>query len=205
MDGTRFDLWTRRRLGLLAGGSLAVLFGLTGRDAAARKRKRRKKKRKSKTVCRRIRDDCSAAPGEDCCGDLICNDNSCVGDPICVRDEGGSCRDICDCRLGLQCSERTEKCQQCTLLQNPCQDHDDCCLRSAACGTTSVGPGVCCQQLGGACGFDSDCCADTASCAFTTAIGCASDVAVCCRRQGFPCSTSCDCCDPRRCVSGTCQ
>jgi hypothetical protein len=148
-------------------------------------------------------ESCSSAPGDTCCNALACSDNSCVGDPICVQDDGGPCTDRCDCRLGLECSDRFgNTCRSCTLLQNPCQSHDDCCLASAACGSNIFGSGVCCQQLGGGCGLDSDCCANTGRCGLN---GCGGIEPVCCYRQGFPCANSCECCDPLRCISETCQ
>ena len=49
MDDSRFDAWTRRRLGLRAGGALAALLGLVGRPASdvaiARQRRKRHVKR----------------------------------------------------------------------------------------------------------------------------------------------------------------
>ncbi|MFN8590207.1 MAG: hypothetical protein U0031_02015 [Thermomicrobiales bacterium] len=204
MDGPAFDRLTRRRFGLLSGGSLAVLAALAARDGA-HSRKRRKHKRKR--VCQRIGQTCGIDQGEGCCGSLVCDDNTCAGDPICVQDQDGPCNDICDCRLGLQCSERTGTCRQCSLLQTPCQSSEECCLASAGCGLTT-GSGtehVCCQRLGAMCGLDSDCCGDTSKCALSTGVGCNRADPVCCRLQGFPCDGDCDCCDPQRCISGICQ
>mgnify|MGYP000153176130 CR=1 FL=1 len=49
MDDSRFDAWTRRRLGLRAGGALAALLGLVARPASdvaiARQRRKRRVKR----------------------------------------------------------------------------------------------------------------------------------------------------------------
>ena len=184
----------------MAARSAAALIGSAAlRDSAARK----KRKKKRKQICRALRKECGFTPEERCCGALVCNDNTCVGDPVCVQPEGGSCRDVCDCQLGLQCSTRTgNTCRQCTLLQNPCDGHDDCCLATAACGSTIVATGVCCLQLGNACGLDSDCCANTGKCGID---GCGGVAPVCCRGQGSQCGSSCECCDPLRCLSGSCQ
>jgi hypothetical protein len=205
MEGARFDLWTRRRFGRLAAGSVAAPAGLKALQAVGARKKRRNKKRKKPPprICQSLREECGFDPGEQCCDDLVCNDNSCVGDPICVRDDGGRCRDTCDCRLGLECSDRAgNTCRQCVLLQNPCETHGDCCLLSAACGSTIFATGVCCQQLGGACGLDSDCCANTGKCGLD---GCGGVELVCCRGLESLCGSSCECCDPLRCMSGTCQ
>jgi hypothetical protein len=180
-----------------------VLTAVLSNDADGKKRRKKKRKPHPKQTCRALREACNFTPEEPCCGALVCNDNICVGDPVCVQPAGGSCRDTCDCRFGLECSDRFgNTCRQCTLLQNPCDGHDDCCLASAACGSTIVATGVCCQQLGNACGLDSDCCANTGNCGLN---GCGGVEPVCCRGQGFPCASSCECCDPLRCFSETCQ
>ena len=209
MDDRRFDRLTRifatrapRRLlaGAIAGG---VLTKNGGQDAPGTKRRKKKRKTPPKQICQSLREECGFTPDERCCGVLVCNDNTCVGDPVCVQPAGGACRDICDCQFGLECSDRfANTCRQCTLLQNPCSSHDDCCLASAACGSTSFATGVCCQQLGNACGLDSDCCANTGKCGLD---GCGGVEPVCCRGQGSPCGSSCECCDPLRCFNGTCQ
>jgi hypothetical protein len=205
MSGPRFDLWTRRHFGRVAAGCVAALAGSTTLQTGGAKKKRRKRKQKSppKQTCRALLEECGFTPEERCCGALVCNDNTCAGDPVCVRPEGGSCRDICDCQFGLQCSDRfANTCRQCTLLQNPCNSPDDCCLATAACGSTIFATGVCCQQLGNPCGLDSDCCANTGRCAVN---GCGGIEPVCCRGQGSPCGSHCECCNPLRCTSGACQ
>jgi hypothetical protein len=212
VDDRRFDHLTRflatgapRRLvsAALCGVVLAALVGDGTEDAAGKKRRKKKRKTKPRKICRELQEACSFDPEERCCGALVCDVNSCASDPVCLRPAGGSCRDRCDCRLGLECSDRAgSTCQQCTLLQNPCEAHDDCCLLSAACGSTIFATGVCCQQLGGACGLDSDCCANTGKCGLD---GCGGVEPVCCRGMGSPCGSSCECCDPLRCMSGTCQ
>jgi hypothetical protein len=44
MDGSQFDVWTRRNFSLAAGGLSAVLLAVAGVEA---KKKRKKKKRRS--------------------------------------------------------------------------------------------------------------------------------------------------------------
>jgi hypothetical protein len=204
MEDSRFNVWTRRQVGLVAGGVIAGwLGGIPSQEAGAKKRRKKKRKKPPREMCRRLRDECENAAEEQCCGALVCDENTCVGDPVCVQPAGGSCRDRCDCRLGLECSSRANNtCRQCALLQTPCDEHDDCCLGTAACGSTIFATNVCCQQLGGACGLDSDCCANSGKCGLN---GCGGVEPVCCKGVGLPCEGNCDCCDPRRCVSGTCQ
>jgi hypothetical protein len=212
VDEQRFDRLTRilttsaprrRIVGGLGSVVLAVLLGISAESVAGKKRRKKKRKDKPKEICRELREACSFDPEERCCGALVCDDNTCIGDPVCLLPAGGSCRDRCDCRFGLECSDRAgNTCRQCVLLQNPCETHGDCCLLSAACGSTIFATGVCCQQLGGACGLDSDCCANTGKCGLD---GCGGVELVCCRGLGSLCGSSCECCDPLRCMSGTCQ
>jgi hypothetical protein len=205
-----------------------VIAGRRDESEARRKRKTKKRKKRAQqgctprcagkddgapdgcgglctgaSTCRQLRETCSSAAGNACCGALTCSDNGCVGDPVCLQDDGGPCTDRCDCRLGLECSDRFgNTCRSCALLQNGCISHDECCLASAACGSNIYGPGVCCQQRGFACGLDSDCCANTGRCGLN---GCGGVERVCCYGQGFQCASNCDCCDPLRCLNGTCQ
>jgi hypothetical protein len=212
VDDHRFDHLTRilatgvpRRLvtSALASGISIALLSAAAEDTAGKKKRNKRRKRKPKASCRTLRQECDGNPGEQCCNGLICDDNTCVGDPVCVQPTGGSCRDKCDCRLGLECSDRADNtCQQCALLQNPCDSHDDCCLLSAACGSNIFTSGVCCQQLGAACGLDSDCCANTGKCGLDGGGGTAP---VCCKGMGLSCASNGDCCDPLRCVNGSCQ
>jgi hypothetical protein len=203
VEGERFDGWTRRQFGFLTGGLLARLSGLTWCDLALAKKKR-KKKRKKADVCRKAGQPCSTAPDERCCNTLTCSANSCGQSSICLGDQDGSCGDRCDCAAGQQCDERGGfRCGQCTVLQGSCPNgDDDCCLLTAACGSTIFASGVCCQQLGGACGLASDCCANTGNCGLN---GCGGVAPVCCRGQGSQCGSNCECCDPLRCLNGMCQ
>ena len=100
MDGSRFDLWTRRRLGRIAGGIAATIFGwATSADAAAKKKRRRKKKRKEGTSCKAANEACMSA-GECCSG-------NCANLP---SSEAKVCRQI-----------------SCSSASGPCETHGDCC------------------------------------------------------------------------------
>lgn len=71
MDGSRFDLWTRRRFGLVAGGAAAVLTGILELDGTTARKKRRRKKRKWRdgTNCRAVDEICAGLGGV-LCGQL---------------------------------------------------------------------------------------------------------------------------------------
>lgn len=105
MDGSRFDTWTRRKFGLVAGSAaVASLLGIASLpEAEARKKKRRKRCRKLGQTCDINRadqqccksgQDCAQVQGisgnvcckerfascsfnEDCCGTRKCNRGSC--------------------------------------------------------------------------------------------------------------------------------
>ncbi|MGH2618031.1 MAG: hypothetical protein ACRDJC_22615 [Thermomicrobiales bacterium] len=207
MDGSRFDLWTRRRFGRLAGGTLAALLGAIAPQKTEAKKRRKKKRRKPpQQRCQSTRQACSTSGEPRCCGSLVCDDNGCVGDPVCLQSEGGPCGDGCDCRLGLECSERTgNTCRQCSLPQMPCESAADCCLNTSFCATNACADPqstYCCQGLGASCSAPCDCCPNPGNCGLN---GCGGVDPMCCRGQGFPCESSCDCCDPLRCVNATCQ
>lgn len=207
MEGLRFDVWTRRQVGRIAGATFAGLFGgIASQEVEAKKRRKKKRKKPPQEICRRLREDCGSAPEEQCCGLLVCDDNSCVGDPVCLQPAGEPCRDRCDCRLGLECSERDDDtCQQCSLPQMPCETAANCCLNASFCATNQCfGPSdtYCCQGLGARCAAPCDCCPNPGNCGLN---GCGGVEPVCCRGQGFSCASSCECCDPLRCVNSICQ
>jgi hypothetical protein len=214
MDGLRFDRWTRRQFGRVAGSVAGLLFATTALEEPAARKRRKKKRKKAPAsppsppgvTCREQREACGSAVEEPCCGGLVCDDNTCVGDPICVQDGGGPCSDRCDCRLGFECSERAgNTCQVCALPEMPCETHADCCLSTSFCGSNSCHDPqetYCCQGLGAACSAPCQCCPNPGNCGRN---GCGGTETVCCRGQGFPCESSCDCCDPLRCLNATCQ
>ena len=210
MDGSRFDPWTRRRFGLFAGGTAAALFGLTAHQETEAKKKR-KKKRKPKPpreICRKPREACSSSPEQQCCSGLTCDDSGCNEGAFCLQNEGGTCTDSCDCRAGLECSERDDfSCQQCSLPQGPCDTAANCCLNASFCATSECADPqylYCCQGLGAPCTAPCDCCPNPGNCGRN---GCGGVEPVCCRGLGFPCQNNCDCCDPLRCLGEdpTCQ
>ena len=99
MDEPRFDPWTRRHVGQVAGGIAALsltLLGITDSEAGqnARKRKRRRKKR-----CKKLHDPCRVGGKRKCCGDLRCRTSSLNAGThtFCCRTEGKPCANEADC------------------------------------------------------------------------------------------------------------
>jgi hypothetical protein len=97
MDGPRFDAWTRRRVGRMAGGFAAAalaLLGVTGSESGknARKRKRHKKR------CKKLHDPCQVGKRK-CCGDLRCRTSSLNAGihTFCCKTEGKPCVNEADC------------------------------------------------------------------------------------------------------------
>ena len=100
MDGSRFDRWTRRRFGHVAGITLAALLGCPAPQAATAKRKRRRKQR-----CTRPGDRCTRGGKSKCCRGRLCapTDVDRQRKPVCCQDEGEPCRTADDCCYGFVC------------------------------------------------------------------------------------------------------
>ncbi|MCD6033588.1 MAG: hypothetical protein K0S78_5774 [Thermomicrobiales bacterium] len=109
MDGTRFDAWTRRRLGLVAGGIGALLLGLDEPHEAGAGRKGKKsgkKRRRKRKRCKKLLQPCTIG------GKKCCRGNSCEpinGGQFCCKPFGKSCSDGAEC-----CSDL------CLTPQNTC-------------------------------------------------------------------------------------
>jgi hypothetical protein len=97
MDGSRFDSWTRRRIGLAAGGMAATLAGLFSADANKKKKRRKNKKRRK---CKKLRESCVDG-GRRCCHGRTCGGNPANG-TFCCQQGRESCRGNGDC-CNLQC------------------------------------------------------------------------------------------------------
>ena len=122
---SRFDAWTRRRIGRAATGGFALLLG-SGRADARKKRKKKRcrkltescggkkkccKNYKCATVgigaptfcCRPTRQACTGIEGE-CCGDRVCNFISGMSGFRCCAIAPGSCNSNQDCCTGYRCN-----------------------------------------------------------------------------------------------------
>ena len=119
MDQARIKAWTRRRVGLAAGGLLATLAGIEVLPPVAAKHHHHKKKRCTKTESR-CGTKCVAGT---CCPGKACGLGTCrctraiEGDAFCQADE--------------------------EVIVDPCADSGDCsiterCIRLVAGGTTCV-------------------------------------------------------------------
>ena len=127
MDGSRFDAWTRRRVGLVIGGGAVSLLGPRGRDGAAAKNTKRKRR------CRRVQQTCR--PGhrrKRCCNTLRCEEDPEVGGNRCCRPLRGFCAEEGDCcgTATIDCAEiaglGTET-RCCGDVDHDCTDSNDCC------------------------------------------------------------------------------
>jgi hypothetical protein len=110
MDGSRFDAWTRRRVGIAAGAA-AMLLGMPPWNEATTKRKRKQRKRaKARShQCEPLGTDCN--PHNDkrmCCAGLICGQVDLLGGRRCCHDRFGSCQKDADCCNNLKCDGAPE-------------------------------------------------------------------------------------------------
>ena len=101
MDGPEFDAWTRRRIGLAAGGALAALAGFRESNASKNKQKRKRRKKR----CKRLGDACRQGSKRKCCGQLRCRTTSLNAGihTFCCKTEGKSCADQSECCDPLLC------------------------------------------------------------------------------------------------------
>ena len=133
MDALRFDAWTRRRIGLAAGGLAASLLARDSPESAARKRKKKRcvqvgapcrNAKKARRCCRGLACDVTpGGPGRACCHrqrQTACNDDfECCGDQVLCTDRigepafrclgilGASCAETADCAGSLECESET--------------------------------------------------------------------------------------------------
>jgi hypothetical protein len=133
MKGTLFDAWTRRRFGLVAGGSLATLLGaLSHGEADAKKRKKRRRKKRCKQPCGPCRfcqkGKCrSRSVGSACNGAGTCLLNGTCARPC---DENLDCLPGCSCHSANAEGERY--CGQ-QIMLNDCKIGSE---EAPICGST---------------------------------------------------------------------
>jgi hypothetical protein len=102
MDGPRFDAWTRRRFGLIAGGLVASSAGLLPLASAKKKGKKKKKR------CKRFGEGCTPGGKRKCCGALHCDLPNGSSSFSCCKELGAPCSKFEDCcQIGndVFCSE----------------------------------------------------------------------------------------------------
>jgi hypothetical protein len=173
MNASRFDRWTRRRFGHVAGSAIAAFFGLTVAAGTKRKRKRRRKQRFSCSAC---------ADNESCAGRrCVSLARICAAeDDSCATGEHRLCGEETDPPLERASCQRTlggnPICvRQRSVWCRPCTGHDDCqrqgwgprgvCLSTCRIRCGEGGPPSCgvpygepCQAPGESCCADVDCC-----------------------------------------------
>lgn len=121
MDASRFDAWTRRRLGLVVGGGIASLAGLSLlEDAEARKKKKKR--------CKKSLQPCGGK--KKCCKELTCDDTLGTEGNVCCKPLQGTCADQPECcgndSICTNVDGLTgERC--CVLEGKTCTEKLDCC------------------------------------------------------------------------------
>lgn len=100
MDGSRVLIWTRRRFGVVLGGSLGAALGLANLAGTGAKKKRRKKKR-----CRKVQATCTPGAKRRCCKGLTCDEVIDLAGTFCCRLTGDPCIDNEDCCFPGACFE----------------------------------------------------------------------------------------------------
>lgn len=120
MDGSRFDAWTRRRVGLAAGGLTVGLLGLTGLAETEAKKKHKKK-------CKKLGIGCNTTGKKQrCCADLLCEPSTTVGGNRCCLDDGKACSNTNDCCSGFCLDSRCQP-NLCKTLGQACSANPQCC------------------------------------------------------------------------------
>jgi hypothetical protein len=131
MDETRFDAWTRRRLGLAAGGLASFALRPETRHAVMAKKKHKHRIRCQKVLapcdpndkkrrccsglncdvfdlqvglrcCLGLRSLCEAGNNQ-CCGELLCSEVTQLGGTHCCSDGSAPCSEDEDCCFGAPC------------------------------------------------------------------------------------------------------
>jgi hypothetical protein len=133
MDASRFDAWTRRRFGLIAGGSIASLAGLSAiADSEAKKKKKKKKCKKLKNGCK------TSGKKKRCCKGLTCGESVAIPEGThCCRKAQGACTDATECCAPSLCNVGEGRC--CILNgEGPCTADADCCDAGNVCNDENL-------------------------------------------------------------------
>jgi hypothetical protein len=163
MDDARFDDWTRRRFGLVAGGGLlALLVAGHPADAAGRNRKRkrkrkRKRRRQQKPTCPGAGRPCDETD-PDCCPGLACEWLALDAvEPACCYPDGAECTPETPC-CSSNCDAETGTCATCR--GRACGPDDPCCA------LLECEDGFCggCVERGAACSAVVPCCPGAGEC-----------------------------------------
>jgi len=131
MDASRFDAWTRRRLGLVVGGGIASLAGLSLLEDAEAKKKKKKRCRKSLQPC---------GGKKKCCKELTCDDTLGTEGNVCCKPLQGTCADQSECCGETICDDvqGLSGLRCCVVVGEPCTATQDCCGNNACSGGECV-------------------------------------------------------------------
>ena len=96
MDGSQFDVWTRRHFGLAAASVAASVVGIGAFGNGRAKKKKR---------CKKLQHSCNQGSHRKCCGDLKCRVTSASAgnETFCCKTEGKPCTMPSDCCETLGC------------------------------------------------------------------------------------------------------
>jgi hypothetical protein len=199
MDANRFDIWTRRKFGLVAGSALAALLAARGTDDVAARRR-----------CKRRGSQCSSS-GKPCCGTLACEETVVKGveGDFCCKSDDAACTSHASC-CSTNCDASSGTCTTCRGRE--CDANRPCCARFACtdgfCGGC-VGPGAscfaeqpCCTGIPCTGGFCDGCLGRGVVCPIEGLTCCDTDCTegACYSEEDGPCKVDLDC---KACYQGT--
>jgi hypothetical protein len=116
MDGSRFDAWTRRRVGFVMGGGIASVLGLAQLDLAGaknkKKKRRRRRRKRQEQECKALRSLCAPEEHSSCCEGLECDvpydlSGSTTQTYCCYPLDGHPCATNRDCCYPYFCDQET--------------------------------------------------------------------------------------------------
>ena len=133
MDSVRFDLWTRRRVGLATGGlATCIISAIAPGGLNARK------KHKKKTRCRKVTQSCKTGKHQRrCCPGLRCDQVEELAGRHCCRPLQAACGDTRECCHDIFCgmvSDLPPGTYCCGGSQVPCTEDADCCFNNPCTG-----------------------------------------------------------------------
>ena len=100
MDDRQFDVWTRRRFGLVTGGAATALFGVALPDETAASKKGKKRRKR----CVKLLKACHTG-GRKCCHSNACVsfDTGANGTFFCCKPASKACQTSDECCPGAAC------------------------------------------------------------------------------------------------------
>jgi hypothetical protein len=137
MDGSQFDRWTRRSVGLAMGGAAVVLLGMgEPREVDARKKHKnhgRKGHKHPEEICHGAMQSCQSSGTKGrCCDGLRCESNGLTPETRCCAPVRAACASALECcgLLGCQGMSFVPGTYCCKLERDACigeGSDSDCC------------------------------------------------------------------------------